>query len=253
MNIFESLADDDVRHSTETVWTVRQTLKSFLNSDSRPPDGGIKIAFTILHSFVGCYQHTFTVTWRYLNYAHQIMSGASFPFFNEKIIIIIIANVDWIEHNPDLLFNSPIIIPSVLAALCSRFILIKCLSESIEKVKNEISRRLPLLIDKHINFRTIFNAGWGGWLFAQQTINLPFVGVCSDSTSCMVSVFDDPEPLNSPLFDGPQFECRCISIALPCRIASCFSCLFASRNIAKYVNTIIVHGIQNEMELDTIE
>lgn len=120
------------------------------------------------------------------------------------------ANKQERERGSRLLLNSelnlPIIIPNVLAALCSRFILIKCLS---------------------------------------------FVGVCSDSTSCIVSVFDDPDPLSSPLFDGPQVECRCISIALPCRMANCFSCRFASLNIAKYVNTIIVHGIQNDTELDT--
>lgn len=106
------------------------------------------------------------------------------------------------------MFNLPIIIPNVLAALCSRFILIKCLS---------------------------------------------FVGVCSDSTSCSVNVFDEPDPLSSPLFDGPQFECRCMSMALPCRIASCFSCRLASRNIARYVKTIIVHGIQNDIELEITE
>lgn len=51
--------------------------------------------------------------------------------------------------------------PSVLAALCSRFILIKCLS---------------------------------------------LVGVCSDSTSCMVSVLEEPELSASPLFPGPLYS-----------------------------------------------
>lgn len=52
------------------------------------------------------------------------------------------------QHN----MNVPIIIPNVRAALCSRFILIKCLS---------------------------------------------LVGVCSESTSCSVNVFDEPEPLRA--------------------------------------------------------
>lgn len=52
------------------------------------------------------------------------------------------------------------IIPSVRAALCSLFILIKCLS---------------------------------------------LVGVCSDSTSCMVSVFEEPELSASPLLPGPLY------------------------------------------------
>lgn len=55
----------------------------------------------------------------------------------------------------------------------------------------------------------------------------------------------------SPLLPPPPDECLCINIALPCRIANCFSCRFASLNIAKYVKIIIVHGIQNDIELET--
>lgn len=52
---------------------------------------------------------------------------------------------------------------------------------------------------------------------------------------------------NSP--DGCM-DGRCISMALPCRIISCFSCRLASRKMAKQVNIIMVQGIQNDMELE---
>uniref|UniRef100_A0A182QJH8 Uncharacterized protein n=1 Tax=Anopheles farauti TaxID=69004 RepID=A0A182QJH8_9DIPT len=84
------------------------------------------------------------------------------------------------------------------------------------------------------------------------------VGVCSASTSCSVSVLEEPLPLSaSPLVPPPlpppappPTLCWCISMAVPCRRANCFSCRLASRNIWKYVNTMIVHGMKNEMELE---
>jgi hypothetical protein len=117
----------------------------------------------------------------------------------------------------------PIMIPKVRAALCSRFILIKCLS---------------------------------------------LVGVCSDSMSCSARVFDEPDPLNASPFVPPvvvpppvvvvfvpvplpaPLECRCISMAVPWRRAICFSWRLASRKMAQYVNIMIVHGIQNDTELE---
>lgn len=51
-------------------------------------------------------------------------------------------------------------------------------------------------------------------------------------------------------FVPPALEWRCMSMAFPCRIINCFSWRFASRKMAKYVNIIIVHGIQNDIELD---
>lgn len=141
----------------------------------------------------------------------------------------------WIYHEKNgnqHTMNVPIIIPNVRAALCSRFIFIKCLS---------------------------------------------FVGVLwSWSTSFNVNILDEPDPLNaSPAkththkrnrysnestsfwvdkfklpFVPPALEWRCMSMAFPCRIINCFSWRFASRKMAKYVNIIIVHGIQNDIELD---